>query len=922
MGADTWPALSPSAARVPPKSSSDSPRASLDGSSSSPSVVPVSQGSGSAPPSSALQKPVSNSVKSNSNSTPNHNTPARQRSMKRNSNSSASNGGLSQAPPQGPVVESPVNSPSSRDHVQRSSFASQSHTSGNDQPHPRNSFRQRNGGPHPRGDGSHHQNFGGRRNQDHGNHEWNGRSFNNRDGHMQPRVAPRLMRHPPPPPLPNTLPFIAHTPMRPFGTPMGYPDLTSLYVVPAAPPESLRGLPFVAPMPPMFFPPPEPLDNQLHARIVNQIDYYFSNENLIKDTYLRQNMDDQGWVPIKLIAGFKKRGAFSETERNEGEKKDTRIVKPAPAFTIAQMQYKGSQVSRVLLAPLATLVQKLVVSLLTDNIQLITDALQRSMVVEVQGDKVRKRTDWMRWIMPPSVQFPTISGQDTLAARVQKISLEQRTANQSGTSNQEDTNASGLSGRASSGDFNNQSQQLNSEGTAVGAQAGPASGENAGSGSNGNAGKRPAWNKPSNGDAEIAAVMGTHRWPALSDSAKASPKSSSDSPRASLDGSSSSPPVVPVSQGSGSASSFSALQKPASNSANSNLNLTPNHAPTRQRSMKRNSNNSASNGSLSQPPPQGPIVESPVNSPSSRDQTQRSGFASQSHTGSNDHQHPRNSFRQRNGGPHPRGEGSHHQNFGGRRNQDHGNHEWNGRNFNNRDGHMQPRVAPRLMRHPPPPPLPNTLPFIAHTPMRPFGTPMGYPELASLYMVPAAPPESLRGLPFVAPMSPMFFPAPEPHDNQLHASIVNQIDYYFSNENLIKDTYLRQNMDDQGWVPIKLIAGFKKVLLLTDNIQLITDALQSSTVVEVQGDKVRKQIDWMRWIMPPSVHFPTMSGQDTLAARVQNISLDQRTANQSGESNPEDSDAGRPSYGDFSNQAQLFNNEGSTVGAHGGPASN
>ncbi|TYJ45808.1 hypothetical protein E1A91_A02G081900v1 [Gossypium mustelinum] len=102
-------------------------------------------------------------------------------------------------------------------------------------------------------------------------------------------------------------------------------------------------------------------------------------------------------------------------------------------------------------------------------------------------------------------------------------------------------------------------------------------------------------------------------------------------------------------------------------------------------------------------------------------------------------------------------------------------------------------------------------------------------------------------------------------------------------------------MDDQGWVPIKLIAGFKKVSLLTDNIQLITDALQSSTVVEVQ---------------------------DTLAARVQNISLDQRAANQSGASNPEDSDAGRPSYGDFSNQPQLFNNEGSTVSAHGGPASN
>ncbi|KAE8707146.1 putative Basic-leucine zipper transcription factor family protein [Hibiscus syriacus] len=437
-----------------------------------------------------------------------------------------------------------------------------------------------------------------------------------------------------------------------------------------------------------------------------------------------------------------------------------------------------------------------------------------------------------------------------------------------------------------------------------------------------NAGNKPAWNKPSNGDAKVGAVMGTNKWPALSESAKVPSKSSSDSPRAFWDGSSSSPSDVPVSQGNGSVSS-SSTQKSVSNNANTSLNMTPNHiTPTRQKSTKRNSNISAFNGGLSQPLPEGPVVESPVNSPSSRDYVQRSGFVSQSHTGGNDHPHPRNSYRHRNGGPHPRGDGSHQQNFGGRRNQDHGNHEWNGRNFNNRDGYMQPRAAPRVMRHPPPPPMPNTIPFIAHTPMRPFGTPMGYPDMASLYMVPAAPPDSLRGLSFVAPMPPVFFPAPEPHDNQLHASIVNQIDYYFSNENLIKDTYLRQNMDEQGWVPIKLIAGFKKVALLTDNIQLITDALQSSTVVEVQGDKVRKRNDWMRWIMPPSVQFPIISGQETLAARVQNISLEQRNTNQSGARSQEDSNAGglsdRPSFVHFVNQPQLFN----SGGAQGGLANN
>ncbi|OMO83419.1 RNA-binding protein Lupus La [Corchorus olitorius] len=132
-------------------------------------------------------------------------------------------------------------------------------------------------------------------------------------------------------------------------------------------------------------------------------------------------------------------------------------------------------------------------------------------------------------------------------------------------------------------------------------------------------------------------------------------------------------------------------------------------------------------------------------------------------------------------------------------------------------------------------------------------------------------------------------------------------------------------MDDQGWVSIKLIAGFKKVSLLTDNIQLILDALRSSTVVEVQGDKVRKRIDWARWIMPPSVQFPTMSGQDILVARVQNISLDQRTMNQSGARKQggayADGLSGRSSSGDFSNQSLLFNKEGAAVSVQGGAAS-
>ncbi|XP_024953411.1 la-related protein 1C isoform X2 [Citrus sinensis] len=378
---------------------------------------------------------------------------------------------------------------------------------------------------------------------------------------------------------------------------------------------------------------------------------------------------------------------------------------------------------------------------------------------------------------------------------------------------------------------------------------------------NGNAGsKRPPWNRqPSNGAAEMEPVMGAHSWPALSETTRgssSSTKSSSDSLKGLVDGSS---------------SSSSVLQPPAS---------------------------------------QGSVVEGRSNNPSPRDHTQKSGFGSQFH-GGNDHPHPRGSFKHRNGNQHPRGDGSHHHNYGGRRDQDRGNQDWNShRNYSGRDAHMQPqRVVQRFTRHPPPPPPPpppSSSPFIPPPPVRPFGSPIGFPEFASpVYYVAAAPPEALRGVPFVAPIPPhaVFFPAPDP---QLHSRIVTQIDYYFSNENLVKDTFLRQNMDDQGWVPIRLIAGFNKVSLLTDNIQLILDALRSSTVVEVQGDRIRKRNDWMRWIMPPgkfsslpSPQSQGKSGIDMLSAQVQSISLDQKTLNHS-----------RSSSGDLSNLSPTCSSAG------------
>ncbi|XP_058777766.1 la-related protein 1C-like isoform X2 [Vicia villosa] len=362
---------------------------------------------------------------------------------------------------------------------------------------------------------------------------------------------------------------------------------------------------------------------------------------------------------------------------------------------------------------------------------------------------------------------------------------------------------------------------------------------------NGGTDKKPA---SSNGAAsEVRPVMDAQSWPALSDSAKAFTKS--ESPKGLLDGSS-----VPQSQ----------------SQVEDHVNLN-NMAPTRQKSIKHNSSNASSNrGHTQHSAPQVAIVATGSHNSFPKDHTQRSGSVS------NDHPQQRNTFRNRSSGPHQRGDGSHHHNHGNRRDQD-----WNSRrNFNGRDMNVPPRVSPRIIRPSLPP---NSGQFIHPQSLRPFGGHMGFHELAPPVVFVAAPPpppplDSLRGVPFVPPMAhpTLYYAGPDP---QLHSMIVSQIEYYFSNENLVRDTFLRQKMDDQGWVPIKLIAGFKKVMLLTDNIQLIMDAVRTSSVVEVQGDKIRRKIDWKKWIMPPPVQFhnvetPGVLTHDMLSEEVQNISLE------------------------------------------------
>lgn len=49
---------------------------------------------------------------------------------------------------------------------------------------------------------------------------------------------------------------------------------------------------------------------QVMEAVQRQIDYYFSGENLCKDMFLRAKMDQDGWIPLTVVANFNRYCSF------------------------------------------------------------------------------------------------------------------------------------------------------------------------------------------------------------------------------------------------------------------------------------------------------------------------------------------------------------------------------------------------------------------------------------------------------------------------------------------------------------------------------------------------------------------------------------------------------------------------------------
>ena len=107
-------------------------------------------------------------------------------------------------------------------------------------------------------------------------------------------------------------------------------------------------------------------------------------------------------------------------------------------------------------------------------------------------------------------------------------------------------------------------------------------------------------------------------------------------------------------------------------------------------------------------------------------------------------------------------------------------------------------------------------------------------------------------MPFYPPYGPGPHYGPLPDPTGLFGALRQQIEYYFSVDNLVRDLYLRQQMDASGYVPLAFIASFNRVRMLSSDPMVIATALQGSSVVEVSNGHIRLRENWEKWILSPS----------------------------------------------------------------------
>ena len=143
-------------------------------------------------------------------------------------------------------------------------------------------------------------------------------------------------------------------------------------------------------------------------------------------------------------------------------------------------------------------------------------------------------------------------------------------------------------------------------------------------------------------------------------------------------------------------------------------------------------------------------------------------------------------------------------------------------------------------------------------------------DLANNYGFPVEPQGSMSAMPF----------NPFVQGPNLFGMVAVQMEYYFSVDNLCKDTYLRSNMNSQGFVPLMLVAGFNRIKQLTQDVEMVRYVCLNSHIIEVRVaedgvDWLRRRDDWQQWVLAVEERVPSARNDGPPSAAVHPFQMSQ-----------------------------------------------
>ncbi|RLN54427.1 hypothetical protein BBJ29_007525 [Phytophthora kernoviae] len=93
---------------------------------------------------------------------------------------------------------------------------------------------------------------------------------------------------------------------------------------------------------------------------------------------------------------------------------------------------------------------------------------------------------------------------------------------------------------------------------------------------------------------------------------------------------------------------------------------------------------------------------------------------------------------------------------------------------------------------------------------------------------------------------------PTPDVNVTAQWAKNQIEFYFTSDNLVRDIFLRQHMDVDGFVPLAFVGSFQAVYSVHQDYESLLEAMKHSETIELdeQNEKIRLREGWQKWVWP------------------------------------------------------------------------